>query len=129
MRTATALTAVLAGVLLLACAGGDGAPRPTGLVVGTVLAGPTCPVETEEMPCPPMPLADREVRALSPDGDVVARTSTDAGGRFTLQVPAGDYLLEVELQGIEIAKEAPLSLTVREGAVTTVQIDVDTGIR
>lgn len=128
MRTAvTALSAALAGVVLFACGGAT--PRPTGLLVGAVLAGPTCPVEREDNPCPPMPLANRQVRALTPEGDVADTVRTGPDGRFVLEVPAGDYLLEVELQGIEIAKEMPLPATVREGAVTEVQIEVDTGIR
>ena len=46
-----------------------------GTLAGDVVAGPTCPVERAEDPCPPKAVPNREVQILGPN-NAVAATAT-----------------------------------------------------
>jgi Carboxypeptidase regulatory-like domain len=114
-------------VLLSAGCGSGGAGDDTTGIRGVVLAGPQCPVVTVASPCPDLPI-EATVVAMNADGDVVARTDSDARGRFRMPLPAGIYTLTAEgLTGIQFAKPTPVS--VPSGRFVTVTISVDTGIR
>jgi len=130
------LTAVLPLALLLsACAesgGGSGSgsgSEELGTIRGTVLAGPTCPVETIENPCPDRPVGGVKVQALS-DGSVSATAVSDEDGAFEMDLAAGEYLVEsvVEPEGPGMYSR-PTSVTVTAGAVVEVSVLLDTGIR
>lgn len=130
--------AVVAGVVAGctgATAGSASAPGTSvgaaaGLA-GTATAGPACPVQKT----PPDPsCADRAVagavlvvRAAS--GAEVARVTTDASGAFAATLPVGDYVVEPQPVTGLMGTPAAQSVTVRPGAVTTVELVYDTGIR
>src|SRR5947209_4896937 len=61
-------------------------------VEGVVLRGPTQPVCTAESACTP-PASGVTVQA-SQNGDVIATTTTNADGRFTLPLASGDYTIQ-----------------------------------
>jgi hypothetical protein len=79
-------------------------PQPTGTlpsapssagpveVDGTVASAPTCPVQRAGSSCPAMLVAGAVVVAYS-GADPVARTSSDAHGRFVLHLAPGSYVL------------------------------------
>ena len=130
------LTAVLPLALLLsACAeaaegGGSGSGSgELGTIRGTVLAGPTCPVETVQSPCPDRPVAGVKVQALA-DGSVSATAVSDQNGGFEMDLAAGEYLVEsvVEPEGPGMYSR-PTRVTVTAGAVVEVSVLLDTGIR
>ena len=79
-------------------------------------------------PCPDRPWQGK-VRALGPDGvTVVGTVSTDKAGAFSMDLPPGAYLIT------PITPDGPPSaklrrLTVIEGAYTSVELTVDSGIR
>jgi hypothetical protein len=113
-----------------ACAGGS-APSSarTGTVRGTVLLGPTCPVESLESPCPDQPAEGVEVQAIR--GETVSATAvSESDGGFTLDLAPGTYLLQavVEPGGPGMSAQ-PTRVTVREGDVANVIVLLDTGIR
>jgi hypothetical protein len=96
-------------------------------IQGTVLLGPTCPVETIEHPCPDKPIV-ADVVVSSTDGKKVAGVRSGDDGRFSVAVPPGDYVITVlDLDGMQFAK--PLSVTVRDGRFVEVTVSVDSGIR
>jgi hypothetical protein len=107
--------------------GSDGGSNAQG-VRGVVVAGPQCPVESAESPCPPEPLTDFVVQILR-GGDVVAQVATDADGRFSADVDAGTYSIRPApgQQGFVSAK--PVRAVVRSGSFSDVTLYVDTGIR
>jgi hypothetical protein len=110
--------------------GSTGTKGPTG-IVGTAVAGPTCPVQRENDPnCAPRPVANAIVVVRTPDGQEVARTQTDATGGFRVPVPPGTYTVEGVQQGggFPIAP-APKSVTVVANSLSNVQLNFDTGIR
>lgn len=117
---------VLAALSASSCASGDGTGPPRGAIEGTVLAGPTCPVERVGQECSPRPVVDREV-TISRGSNVVEKVTTDNEGRFGARVPPGRYTLGMEQVGIESGR--PTSVRVRSGRTSQARIDVDTGIR
>ena len=99
---------------------------PPGTVTGRVTAGPTCPVERVGHPCPPAPVS-AVVQARANDR-VRASTHTDSHGRYTLQLPAGAYML-VAVTKQQFPRCTPTNAKVRSGQVTRAPITCDTGIR
>jgi hypothetical protein len=120
--------AVLAAAVLMACArsGGGTLPPDTG-IRGKVVSGPHCPVERADSPCPDQPV-EAVVIATSSTGEVAKKARSNPQGEFSMDIPAGTYVLTVEgLTGISFAK--PVTVTVRPGAFTQATVVVDTGIR
>jgi hypothetical protein len=120
------VTLALLSLVLVAC--GDGAGDGSSGVRGQVLAGPQCPVEQEGSPCPDLPF-EGVVVASTTDGEV-ARTETDADGRFELDLDPGTYAVVAEASGsAQPPFGEPQDVTVPEGAFVDVTLTVDTGIR
>ncbi|MGH9275771.1 MAG: META domain-containing protein [Acidimicrobiales bacterium] len=96
-------------------------------VRGTITAGPTCPVERPDQPCPPQPLAVH-ILAIGSDGTTVAETESAGDGSYQMALPAGHYTLRVDTGGT--FPTCPDSeVTVEAGAQAVVDITCDTGIR
>jgi hypothetical protein len=92
-----------------------------------VTAGPTCPVERPDQPCPPRPVS-AEVEGRDSSGRTVATTHTDQSGAYRLGLAPGTYTL-VAVTGSTFPRCPPTSVTVRSGAATRADISCDTGIR
>ena len=122
--------AVLLLVVMSACARDAGsASGEPGTIRGTVLLGPTCPVETMSSPCPDEPLPDVVVRVLR-QGEPVDEVTSGDGGVFEISVPAGSYTLDVEpTEGGPGMFSKPVDVSVAEGETVEVTLLVDTGIR
>lgn len=130
MRRSLLLFAVLLPLTLADCGQpGTGSDEDLGTIRGTVLLGPTCPVETAESPCPPEPLAGVSVRAVDAEGDVAASAVSDAEGRFVMDVTAGRYTL-IAATGDDPARSSkPVTVDVSSGQVVDMDVLVDSGIR
>jgi hypothetical protein len=98
----------------------------TGLQ-GTVSAGPTCPVERVDSPCPPRPLS-AEVDARDPAGRLAVMSRSGSDGRYRLLLPPGQYTLTVASSGSFPRCPTPTA-TVVAGRLATFDISCDTGIR
>lgn len=126
---------VLTLALGAACTSGDGTtPTPDveqgvkGVLEGAVTIGPLCPVE---------PCGDRFVSpysgielVLQQQGGVSLRVPIQAEGVFRAAVPVGSYTVNMspcEYLGCESA--FPLTVDIVDGETTTLNIDIDTGIR
>jgi hypothetical protein len=121
-------SALLLVVLLLAACrdgaiGGDGASG----VRGRVLAGPQCPVEMAESPCPDLPWEGTVVATETESGETFT-ASTDADGRFELPLAPGNYEVTIDAASTPPTAE-PQTVTVEEGSFTEIDVFVDTGIR
>lgn len=120
------LTPVVLVLVLAACGGGGGAEPGTG-IEGFVSLGPQCPVVTLDSPCPDLPFVG-DVQATSPDGTVTTVT-TDAQGRFTVDLVPGSYTLVALTDGGGPPTPIPQSVVVEQGSYTQVTLQVDSGIR
>src|SRR6266508_3810642 len=127
MRRTPALSILV--LFLVACAGRGPSSSGDSGIRGTVLLGPTCPVEAVENPCPDRPLADVEIHVLQ-GGDVVATVRSDGDGRFEVALDPGQYLVQalVEPGGPGMSAK-PVDVPVRSGEFTDVNVPVDSGIR
>lgn len=123
-------------LLVAACAfGPPGGPEqtpaaPSG-IRGTVILGPTCPVESEPGAHDPVPCLTPYVAqlvVLDAGGAVVARISSDDEGRFQLDLPPGDYVIAPQ-GGDPFPQAQPVPVAVSPGTYSVVQVNFDTGIR
>ncbi len=90
--------------------------------------GPTCPVENAASPCPDRPFQG-DVVATASDGSTTT-VSTDAQGRFTMNLRAGTYVaVAVSPSGSGPPTPVPQTVQVRTGSYAQVTLEVDTGIR
>lgn len=118
--------ALFAGFLLLTGCHRS-VPPGTG-IRGVVKLGPTCPVESLTSPCPDHAFQG-DVRATASDGSTTT-ASTDAQGRFTVNLPAGTYVVvAVSASGSGPPTPVQQTVQVRTGSYTQVTLEVDTGIR
>jgi hypothetical protein len=117
---------VLVAVALAAC-GGEGAGDATSGIRGQALAGPQCPVEMANSPCPDLPWEGTIVATDTSAGDRFT-AATDAEGRFELALEPGTYEVSIEA-GSELPFAKPLTVTVEDDAFTEIVVSVDTGIR
>ena len=121
------LTPLVFALLLVACGGGGAAERGTG-VEGIVSVGPQCPVETPDSPCPYLPFVG-EVQATASNG-TVSTVTTDAEGRFTMDLIPGSYTLVAVTAGDGgPPTPIPQTVVVERGSYTQVTLQVDSGIR
>jgi hypothetical protein len=103
-------------------------PAPAGSgAYGYVTAGPTCPVERPDQPCPPRPVA-AHVQAQDSSGRSVATTDSDNSGRYQLLLPPGTYTLTA-VTGSTYPRCQPVSVAVKVGSPIRADITCDTGIR
>jgi hypothetical protein len=106
-----------------------------GNVSGVAVAGPVCPVEQPgDSACAPRPVGGAVIVVTRPDGSEVARVTTAPDGKFSLDLPAGQYLLVPQpVQGLlGTAPSVPITLgpTDQPGpSPSPVQVGYDTGIR
>ena len=100
----------------------------TGTVAGRVTAGPTCPVERPDHPCPPAAVS-ATVEARNESGaKVVASAHTDADGGYHFRLRPGVYTL-VAVTPNALPRCSPVNITVRVDHTTRAAIPCDTGIR
>jgi hypothetical protein len=117
---------VLVAVALAAC-GGDSAGDGTSGIRGQVLAGPQCPVEMANSPCPDLPWDGTVVATDTSSGDEFTAT-TDTDGRFELSLAPGTYEVTIDAATSPPTAE-PQTVTVEGGTFTEIEVFVDTGIR
>ena len=94
---------------------------------GTVLAGPTCPVERAGNPCPDKPIV-ADVRVVRADGSVAAATRSGTDGRYSVAVAPGRYTVQATSSSA-FSGCRPVDVTVSQGAYATADVSCDTGIR
>ncbi len=110
---------------------GSALPDHTG-ISGMATAGPTCPVVTEppDPACADRPVAGATLVVTDLAGSEIARTVTDADGRFTIELAPGTYrLVPQPVEGL-MGTAAVVNVTVEaQGLLTGLLVGYDTGIR
>jgi hypothetical protein len=100
------------------------------VVTGTVLAGPTCPVERipPDPKCADRPVSGAEIIFVNDAGNSVGRALSDADGRLSISLPAGRYTLNPQpVHGL--LGTAPTQVILISSADVEVTLRYDTGIR
>ena len=108
-------------------------PKRFGTLEGHVTIGPLSPVvrvgEPEPTPSPEI-YRDREIVIYLKDGKTeFARLKLDDQGNYRAELPVGTYVVDINHLGIDMSKDLPKVIEIREGEITSLDIDIDTGIR
>jgi hypothetical protein len=107
--------------------------QKTGVLFGHATVGPICPVERAGQPCPVPPEAytSREVLVYDIDGKtIVSRQHFAQNGNYRFQLPPGEYLVDTVHQGgLGSSRDLPKQVSIKEGQILKLDIDIDTGIR
>jgi hypothetical protein len=120
--------AIPADVLEKLARGAGGGSAQQG-VTGRVVGGPVCPVEQPNDPaCDPRPVPGAVLLLRSADGSELVVT-TDESGLFSVELPAGEYVIEAQQLDGYVAPPQPIAVVVEEGGSTEVELEYDTGIR
>lgn len=99
---------------------------------GTVLLGPTCPVEVSPGDNNPVPCITPYVATLvvlDSEGVKVATITSSADGRFQVNLTPGVYVVTPESGTDTYPIAQPQSVTVTAGVFTDIEVNYDTGIR
>lgn len=118
------------GLLLAACAPpavetSDGPSGGPSGITGIVLVGPECRRPSEASPCL-VPYQARLV-ILDPDGRVVGDVTSGTDGRFRIELPPGDYIVQPSPGGDPFPRAEARSVTVVAGEMSEVEIDYERG--
>ena len=102
-------------------------------VHGSVVAGPTCPVERPgESACAPRPVADATIVVRLGTGSEVARVTTGADGSLSVALAPGTYTLVPQPVPGLMGTAEPMTISVSTTGSTVpspLVLRYDTGIR
>jgi hypothetical protein len=107
-------------------------PPPLSGIRGTVLLGPTCPIEAspgDNNPVPCVTAYAATLVVLDDEGVKVATVTSGGDGKFEVNLPPGDYVVTPETGTDAYPIANPQSVTVVTGVYTEIQVNYDTGIR
>jgi hypothetical protein len=138
MKAGTIVLIAASAALLCAISGcvSSSAPTDDGTLTGNVTVGPLTPVErvgVSPTPPPPEVFTSRHLIVYEADGttkvaDVPIRAA-GLHGMYSVSLPPGTYVLDAPHAGVGHASPLPLAVTIESGKTTTVDVDIDTGIR
>ncbi|MFH0970935.1 MAG: hypothetical protein V1835_00045 [Candidatus Micrarchaeota archaeon] len=113
-------------------AGGKCALNNGGILQGKVSIGPICPVERPDQPCPvpPEAYAARKLTATGPNGqEKIAIIDIKSDGTYSIDLAPGTYVIGMQQNGIDRSAQLPATVEIKAGTTTTLNVDIDTGIR
>lgn len=120
-------------LLLVSFASCNQGPQEFGILEGKVTIGPLVPVLREgEVPPTPAPevYSAREIVVYKKDGVTeFARLQIDSNGTYHGELPVGTYVIDINRIGIDSAANLPIEIKITTISKTTLDIDIDTGIR
>ena len=106
-----------------------------GILEGKISIGPICPVETDPPDPGCLPTVETykayPVSVWTSDGRrKIALLKPSLDGSYKTDLESGKYLIILETGGNNIgSSNLPIEITIISGGVTTLNIDIDTGIR
>ena len=120
--------------LAAACTSEGDPPTPTvdadvsGVLAGQVIIGPLCPIE----PCGDSYgdiYSGREL-VLQQPGGVLLQIPLQSDGTFEAAIPTGTYSANLDrCEYLGCPRTFPVSVEIRDGETSTLDIDIDTGVR
>jgi hypothetical protein len=101
-----------------------------GTLSGHVTLGPLSPVEQQGSAPARLPAPGVKLLVCGPARQEIATVTTDAEGQFRLDLPPGNYQVEMgPRKGREFTKDLPATVTITPGQETRLDIRLDTGMR
>ena len=131
-----AVTVIAALLLLSSCSKHhNNTKAEKGFLVERISIGPLCPVER----IPPVPRCQptEETYKAWPIAvwtadkkNKIAQIAVAADGTFNVELSAGSYIVDIDKQQPGIGgRNLPATVTIKAGETTTLNVDIDTGIR
>jgi hypothetical protein len=106
--------------------------QPRGRLSGTVTIGPNCPGPTTTTPCPTPPDAYKLRKILvynEAKTSLLFTVDIDSQGAFLIDLLPGRYTVDLHRSGVDTTADLPKTVEIHANAVTTLSVNVDTGIR
>jgi hypothetical protein len=110
----------------------DTAAKVYGRLSGLVTIGPICPVVREDTPCPtpPSAYAARKILVMDEQGTKILFTvDIDSQGLYVIDLAPAKYRIDLKPNGIDRAAELPAVVEIHANSVTTLNVNIDTGLR
>ncbi len=125
------LIGAVAALLLFACGGAGSTAPPDSGIQGSVVLGPTCPVEQVGVPCPDQPVAANITATAVGSGQILKHGRSSADGSFRIPLRPGRYLVAAQPIGGQagVGASAPQIVSVTAHQFAPVTIRIDSGIR
>jgi hypothetical protein len=108
------------------------APQVHGRLSGLVKIGPNCPVEQPSNPCPtpPSAYAARKILVMDEQGTKTLFTvDIDSQGLYVIDLAPAKYRIDLRPNGIDRSSEVPTVVEIHANSVTTLNVNIDTGLR
>lgn len=103
-----------------------------GRLSGLVTIGPNCPVQRDDTPCPtpPSAYATRKILVEDEAGTNLLHTvDIDSQGLYVIDLAPGKYRIDLKPNGIDRSSELPAVVDIHANSVTTLNVNIDTGLR
>jgi len=129
---AAALVALLTGCHSPTSPNDDLASQPHGRLSGTVKIGPNCPVESETNPCPTPPDAYKARKILvynEAKTTLLHTVDIDSQGFYLIDLVPAKYTIDLRGVGLDKTADLPKTVDIHANAVTTLNVNIDTGLR
>jgi hypothetical protein len=125
------LIVAAAALLASACGGGASTASTDSGIQGSVILGPTCPVEQVGVPCPDQPVEANITVTRVGSGQILKHGRSSADGSFRIALRPGRYLVAAQpIAGqAGVGGSAPLIVSVSAHQFAPVTIRIDSGIR
>jgi hypothetical protein len=108
------------------------ASKVFGRLSGIVTIGPICPVQRDDTPCPtpPSAYAARKILVMDEQGTKILFTvDIDSQGLYLIDLAPAKYRIDLKPNGIDRAAELPAVVEIHANSVTTLNVNIDTGLR
>jgi hypothetical protein len=104
-----------------------------GVLLGHVIIGPLLPLQQEGIATPtpePEIYAERKIVIYAEDGETeLERVEIDAQGIYRVELSPGRYVVDINHVGIDQGVGLPKTVVINAGETTTLDVEIDTGIR
>ncbi len=102
---------------------------PQGHLSGLVTIGPNCPGAAE---CPTSPAAYSARKILvynEAKSELLHTVDIGSQGAYTIDLAPGKYTVDLKPAGVDKTRDLPKTVDIQSNAVTTLNVNIDTGLR
>lgn len=105
--------------------------QPHGRLTGTVTIGPNCPGPVDSScPTPPDAYKLRKILVYNEAKTTLLFTvDVDSQGAFLIDLLPAHYTVDLQGTGIDKTPDLPKTIDIHANVITTITVNVDTGIR